>query len=634
LKFRFLFFIAFSFLTLADLYAQELYSIGLLPKDLIQGANAVLHSEEIIVTIEDYNKVHVSEKKAVTILNKNGETHREFYKFYDSSEDIKKIEANVYDASGKHLKKYRKKDFIDISASGGNLYSDNRVKYIDYTPVKYPYTFEIIVEYRTTSTAFLPRWQPMTDFYLAIQQSDFIVNNPKGLKLNTKKYNFEGFFIEDKSEANKIHLSARHVKALPFEYKSPQKHTIFPRFLVSLEKFQLVNTPAEVTTWDDFGLWQNNTLLYGKTTLPQTTIQQVNELCADTDDPLEKARRIYEFMQQKTRYISVQIGIGGWQPTPAQEVDKLGYGDCKGLTNYTKALLESQGITSYYTIVYGDPHKRDIDEEVVTLQGNHVILTLPTEEDYYFLECTSQDVPFGFVGNFTDDRKVLMVTPNGGEIVKTTKYTAEDSFQKASAKYKILDNGHAEAQIELLTGGVQYDDRRVLDSKNEKQIKEYYHNYWRFLHNLDVKSVLHNNNKAAVTYKQEVVFTTTNYTTTAGNDLIFSLNMFNRFSAIPTRYSNRRLPFEISRAFQDIDEVEIEIPQGYEITSLPEAVELKGKFGTYKVEAEKLHNNKILYKRVLMMNEGVFSKDDYEDYREFIREIVKLDNSKAVATKL
>ncbi len=55
-------------------------------------------------------------------------------------------------------------------------------------------------------------------------------------------------------------------------------------------------------------------------------------------------------MQDKTRYISVQIGIGGWKPMLADDVNKLGYGDCKGLTNYTKALLEAVDVPSYYTL--------------------------------------------------------------------------------------------------------------------------------------------------------------------------------------------------------------------------------------------------------------------------------------------
>jgi transglutaminase-like putative cysteine protease len=45
----------------------------------------------------------------------------------------------------------------------------------------------------------------------------------------------------------------------------------------------------------------------------------------------KKAKKIYQYLQNKTRYISVQIGIGGFQPVTAADVDRLGYGDCKGI---------------------------------------------------------------------------------------------------------------------------------------------------------------------------------------------------------------------------------------------------------------------------------------------------------------
>ena len=79
----------------------------------------------------------------------------------------------------------------------------------------------------------------------------------------------------------------------------------------------------------------------------------------------------------------------------ASDVDKLGYGDCKALTNYTKTLLDAVDVESYYTVVYGGKRIRNIDKEFSATEGNHVILCLPNEEDYIWLECTSQKTPFG-----------------------------------------------------------------------------------------------------------------------------------------------------------------------------------------------------------------------------------------------
>lgn len=80
----------------------------------------------------------------------------------------------------------------------------------------------------------------------------------------------------------------------------------------------------------------------------------------------------------------------------AKDVDRLGYGDCKALTNYTRALPQVVGVPSYYTIIYGDRQRRDLHQDFVSMQGNHAILAVPVKDQIYWLECTSQVHPFGF----------------------------------------------------------------------------------------------------------------------------------------------------------------------------------------------------------------------------------------------
>jgi transglutaminase-like putative cysteine protease len=78
--------------------------------------------------------------------------------------------------------------------------------------------------------------------------------------------------------------------------------------------------------------------LTGTTILPEETKAKMRALIGDEKNPIMKAKLIYDYVQQKSRYVSIQVGIGGWKPMDASDVDRLGYGDCKGLTNYTKAL--------------------------------------------------------------------------------------------------------------------------------------------------------------------------------------------------------------------------------------------------------------------------------------------------------
>ena len=81
---------------------------------------------------------------------------------------------------------------------------------------------------------------------------------------------------------------------------------------------------GEYTNWKEFGAWMNATLLKNRDILKQATKDKVLALVEGVTAPLEKAKIVYEYMQNKTRYISVQVGIGGWEPIAANEVDEVG----------------------------------------------------------------------------------------------------------------------------------------------------------------------------------------------------------------------------------------------------------------------------------------------------------------------
>ena len=54
---------------------------------------------------------------------------------------------------------------------------------------------------------------------------------------------------------------------------------------------------------------------------------------------------------------------------------------------------------------------------------------------------------------------------------------------------------------------------------------------------------------------------------------------------------------------------------------------IKEKFGEYSSKVI-FENNVLVFKRELIMNEGFFSKEEYESFRKFREQISKLDNLK------
>ncbi|TCK67456.1 uncharacterized protein DUF3857 [Winogradskyella wandonensis] len=600
---------------------------GISPELTIK-ANAVVRYEKQTIEINDFDDMYVTTKRVVTVLNEYGDQHTNAFEGYDNNTKIKKMEAKIYNEFGKEIKKFKIRDFTDQSAvSGGTLYSDNRVKYLSYTPVKYPYTIEYSSEVQMKSTAFVPQWRPIDGYYVSVQYSEYELVNNSGIEIKTKTENFDNYNIEKLSDT---HLKAKNLKGIKYEAYNPGISNIVPIFKTALTTFNMEGVKGINNSWEDFGKWMYNDLISGTGQIPQSVIDNVRSLTSGVTDNIEKAKIIYEFMQDKTRYISVQVGIGGWKPMNASEVDKLGYSDCKGLTNYTKALLEAVGVPSYYTVVWGDNDIKDIDSDFSVTEGNHVILCVPTNEENIFLECTSQTAPFGFTAGFTDDRDVLLVTPEGGKIVHTKVYDSEESLQITTAEINLIKDGSFDANVSVKTTGYQYAIHEDIISKSLRDQKLYYKEYWDNVNNLEIMSIDINNNRDEVILTENVKLRATNYTSKSGNRLIIMPNIFNRVRSIPPRYDSRNLDFRIQRGYKDVDEFIINLPEGVKVEAMTEGEKIESKFGVYEYKIEKLSNTKLKYSRSWTMNKGNYEKEDYNAFRDFRKRIVKLDKTKIV----
>ena len=309
---------------------------------------------------------------------------------------------------------------------------------------------------------------------------------------------------------------------------------------------------------------------------------------------LKKARKIYDYLQNKVRYISIQIGIGGWKPMLASDVDKLAYGDCKGLTNYTKALLDAVGIPSYYTIIHAGEEKSNMSKDFTRIQGNHVILGVPDGDDITWLECTSQTSPFGYMGTFTDDRDVLIIKPDGGEIVRTKRYETNENIKSLTANVILTENLTISGIIEQTSSGLTYEDIYLVENRKEDEIHQFYKNRWGHLNNLELSSIKFENDKREIIFHEKMNFEANNYVSKAGSRILFCPNVFNRYNTIPDTYKSRKYPLVIHRGKIFRDEIKILLPDNYKIDSLFDPIVLESAFGTYRANIENGPNGSLI----------------------------------------
>ncbi len=620
-------------------FTQDLnYSSLLIDKDLTVNANAIVRQDEMTVKLASVKKMSIHLKRIVTVLNKHGNKHTHTSVGYNNSLKVEKVEAFIYDALGNEIGKIKEKEFKDISAvDGGTLYTDSRILYMDYTPVQYPYTVVFSYEVSTENTANIPSWYFLDGFLISTQKSTYKVEySSPDLKPQIKEKNLEGIKVKRIESQNSIAYEASNINAIKEESLSPSFSKIAPKLMVRAENFHYEGYEASlIKDWKELGNWMNDNLLKNRSELPEVTKLKVRSLVQGVADPLEKAKIIYNYIQNNTRYISVQVGIGGIQPISAIEVDRVQYGDCKELSNYTKALLEVVGVPSYYTHVESGTNKVDFEEDFADLaQGDHVILAIPYKEKYYWIDCTSQVHPFGFVGDFTDDRQVLVITSEGGELTYTPSYLNDDNYQKTTARYSLNEAGGIAGTISILTKGIQYDNRFFLEAEIPEKIDVHYKNYWGHINNLKLRNYKFKNNREEISFKEELNLEAQNYATKSGDRILFAPNAFNQNSYVPNRYRTRKLPFEIQRGFLDEDEFVISLPEGYEVEAIPEKAGIENEFGAYKMSVTKSETDSTLtYRRGFLIKEGAHASGKYESYRAFRKEVARMDNAQIVIVK-
>ncbi|MFT7900858.1 DUF3857 domain-containing protein [Tenacibaculum ascidiaceicola] len=617
------------FMLCSNIFSQEKENLSSLfiPKKLKENANAIIRLNKTVINIEAVDRLVIEQQRIVTVFNKLGKKHINAYKHYNKDTKITKLSATIYDALGNKIKKYSKSDFQDVSAiDGGTLYSDSRVKFLEHTPTSYPYTVLFESEYKNSSTGFIPKWFPIENYNLAIEKSVYVINNPQNIPFRKRNKNFVNFPIKNSSSNNNINYTLTNQPAIRPEYYTLNFEELVPNMSVSLDSFSLKGIKGNAKNWEEFGKWMYSNLISGKNQLPPSTISKVKQLVKDTNNPIEKAKIIYDYMQNKTRYISVQVDIGGWEPIAAYKVDEVSYGDCKGLTNYTKALLDVVGIKSYHALVYAG-NKKNIDSSFTSIQGNHMILNIPNDGKDIWVECTSQTMPFGFLGDFTDDRDVLVITPEGGVIKRTPAYINKDNLQLTKADVKLLPNGNISAHFERKSYGTQYYDKYSIKEFTKKELNKYYKStVWDYNNNLEVDNIKLSNNKEQIEFTENLDVKIEKFATVRDSSYLFKLNVFNRITGVPKKYRNRQQSIEVERGFTDKDEFTFTLPQGYKYTSLPEKRNITNKFGTYNIRFEKIDDTTFKYKREFSLLKGIYPKEDYKAYRKFRKTVVKYDN--------
>ncbi|MEO7961597.1 MAG: DUF3857 domain-containing protein, partial [Ginsengibacter sp.] len=463
------------------LFAQvNLLDASTLPDSLKENAHSVKREEKYFFEIKDIDEARLSVHQIFTVLDAGGDDVLFFYEFSDEFRRLEDAEIKVYDARGKLLNKYKKRE-MHAEGTGEGLVRDGTVYYFRVAAPAYPVTVTYDYEVKYKGTLNYPDYQ-IAFPEQAVENSKYVASVPAEIDLRFKAKNIDLTPVITSVGKNKFYSwEVRNLRAINQEEGAARGGSMYPQVMIAPNRFSMDDNKGDFTSWRSFGRWYGG-LSKGSMNLTEVTKNFLKNMTKDAADDKGKMKIIYDYLQKNFRYVSIQLGIGGYKPFAASFVDQKKYGDCKALSNYTQACLDAVGIKSYSALINAEYNREPVDPTFPHNDFNHVILCIPTNKDTTWLECTSNTNEFGILGSFTENRNALLITPEGGVLVSTPKSSPAENLFSVSTTITLREDASGISETTFATTGEYKQDliNYLFNEKKDNQTK-FLINYMGFL---------------------------------------------------------------------------------------------------------------------------------------------------------
>lgn len=529
---------------------------------------------------------------------------------YSKGDKVSVGDAWIEDMQGDIVRKLKNKEITDRSSiSNISLYEDDFVKSFELKHNQYPY--RIIYSFRVIYSKFLSLASlNYTNSRTPIISGELVAEAPIDLRITFKQRNTEPPAIDTINnniryvwKYNYRPLKTKELNASPNNTEAPIIHAAPINFKYGVE--------GNNENWKSFGNWVYR-LNRGRDILPTPEQAKINSLLSGVTDDKEKAKILYKYLQDYTRYINVSINIGGMQTYPASYVSTNKYGDCKALTNYMQAMLKYAGIKSYYTLISAGGQIVDVDTTFPSQTFNHAILTIPFEKDTVYLECTSKNTPFGYMGTFTQARKALLIDENNSHFVNIPPLNPNDILCSRSI---LVDLKTSDVKLRSTARGDNYESLIYLASDINKNTIDKY-----------IRNTILTGSYDLINFNLEEA---------ASDNPSIKLNAECQFHNLLKKYGNNLIiePFAIEIPSYEApglrkSDLQLDYPSFYKDTicyslpddkkvKLPEDINMESDYGKYSISYKQKNNEVYIYKSILISS-GRYNLIEYKEFYDFI----------------
>lgn len=607
-----------------------------------EGLRASYPEEELVILnkLEAYNfefnsktgKVEVQKTSKQRLMSIDKTDHKKtFAQFYDQESTIEYIE--VFNKKKKKVSIYVKDDYYQ---SDDFFYTDARVKYFMLNFPETGYQHQINTEKKYKDIKYFTSAY-FNDAY-PVESTTLRFAVPRWLDLELKDFNFKDYDIKKevtydaKKDVDIYEYQLNNLPARSNDHYAPGPSHVYPHVLVIAKSFEQKNkkTPLFGSAKDLYG-WYSS-LVQGMDDDASVLNDKVAELTKDAKTEQEKIEAIYYWVQDNVRYIAFEDGIAGFKPELCQNVYKNKYGDCKGMANLTKHMLQIAGFDARLTWIGTKRIAYDYSLPSLAVD-NHMICTVLLNGEYYFLDPTESYNAFGEYAERIQGREAMIEDGEKFFIKKVPISQKEENIKLTNLKVTIDGEKLVGTGSEIFKGesraSIQHRLSQIENDRREDAITYYITDADKGFTVSDVSTS--DRQIRGKDFTIDYNFSQKNQVSSFGEELYIDLDYdkaFNDFTFEDTRQIDYLFPYKLVRE----KTIEMEIPSGYTVSELPKNIQEIHPDFSFDVSYQQT-DNKIIYKNKVSVDRAIIPKKDFTRWNKVVGQLTEMYQQQIVLTK-
>lgn len=610
--------------------------------------SAVVLVDESLTSINSEGRVNEVYNHAVRILRREGRDYAVGQVGYvPDSGKVKEFRAWLIRPSGE-IKRFGKDESVDIAANLNDVYNEYRLRRISARDdaeagaiFAYSYTLEDRSIFSQADWAFQSS--------LPVISSRYNLTLPEGWRAEAVTFNHAT--IEPRVNGSSYTWELSNLPAIPDEPLSPSLTHLVPRLAVSYfppAGSQQLSIKT-FSKWSDVAAWMSE-LEDPQVLIDDALTRKANELTASAKTEYEKIRAIAHYVQN-IQYISIQTGLGrggGYRPHSSTEVFAKSYGDCKDKANLMRAMLKVIGIVGIPVSIYsGDsnyvratwPSPQQFNHCIIAVKVSDqtqasTIIQHPSLGRLLIFDPTDEETPMGDLPFHLQGSLALIDSKTETDLVRMPVTPPEMNQLERTATLQLSPEGGLSGQIKEQSNGQTAASLRSEFRGMSKPDYTVTIEAWltKGVTSARINKIEPTDNTSDGSFGLNLEFTASTYGQLMQDRLlVFKPVVVARREALSLTAPTRKHPV-VLRANAYSETVRVQLPTGFVVDELPDAVKLQTPFGSY-VTSYEVKNNELVFKRRLSQQATTIAAADYEMVRKFFESIRSAENAPVVLAR-